>query len=180
MGVIARTSFNTGDIPTAAEWNAQFDTAYNEINGALDANNLATDAVSAVKIQNGAVSKAKLGSIPQVVAFNIPTRPNTGTAKRSIVFPWAGTITKIVYKSNTTPAPEALVFDVTNSGSTIFTASAASATGTDTYTVTTGLQNTTVAANAVLNLDIDAIGTGTAGGEPFSLNIYIDVTGSSM
>ena len=180
MGIISRTDFNTGDIPTASEWNTNFNDAYNEINGSLDANNLASDAVSTVKIQDNAVSKAKLGDIPNVIAFSIPSRPSNGTGKRSVLFPWAGTITKIVYKSDTTPAPESLVFDVNNAGNTIFTASAASASGTATYTVTTGLQNTTVAANAAITLDIDAIGTGTAGGEAFSVNLYIDVSGSSL
>jgi len=180
MGTIARDELNTGDIPTAAEWNTQFDTAYNEINGNLDANNLASDAVSTAKIQDTAVTKGKLNDIPQVVAFNIPTNLSTGTKKRQIQFPWNGTLTKITYQSETTPGPESLVFDITNAGDTVFNASAASATGTSVVSVTTGLINTAVAANALLNLDIDALGTATAGGEGFSVDLYIDVAGSAM
>ena len=92
MGTISRDTMNTGDILTAAQWNTQFDTAYNEINGSLDANNLASDAVATAKIQNSAVSKGKLGDMPQVVAFTLDSAPYVGTKSRSIIFPWAGTL----------------------------------------------------------------------------------------
>lgn len=62
MGTIARTSFSTGDIPTAAEWNTQFDTIYNEFNGSIEATNLASDAVTTIKILNDAVTIDKIST----------------------------------------------------------------------------------------------------------------------
>lgn len=62
MGLITRTSFSLGDIPSTSEWNTQFDTAYNEINGSLDSNNLANDAVSTDKIANNAVTSDKINT----------------------------------------------------------------------------------------------------------------------
>jgi hypothetical protein len=179
MGIISRVDFVEGDIPSATLWNSNFNTAYTEINGSLDSNNLASDAVTTAKIQDNAVTTDKLGDIPAVALFSVPYAYE-GTSIRTIMFPFAGTISQVSYKSGTTPSPESLVFDILNDGSTIFTASAASATGTTAVDVTTGLQNTSVLANGILTLDIDAIGTATAGGEPFTVSVYIDVSGSDM
>ena len=61
MGTISRTSGSTGDIWTAAEWNTQFDTPYNEINGNLEDVNIAGGAaIDATKIGNGDVTNTEL------------------------------------------------------------------------------------------------------------------------
>lgn len=40
MGTVSRTTLNTGDIPTAAQWNTQFDTIYGEFNGSIESANM--------------------------------------------------------------------------------------------------------------------------------------------
>lgn len=55
MAVISRTSFSTGDLLTAAQWNTQFDTAYNVINGNLDSTNIASQGVASTNIASNAV-----------------------------------------------------------------------------------------------------------------------------
>ena len=56
MAVVSRTSFTTGDIPTTIEWNAQFDTIYNEFNGNIDAANMdATFNATIAKIDENEV-----------------------------------------------------------------------------------------------------------------------------
>ena len=57
MALITRTSFSTGDVPSTAEWNTQFDTAYNLLNGSIDnANVKVSAAIDATKIGDGDVS----------------------------------------------------------------------------------------------------------------------------
>lgn len=51
MGTIARAAFTASQIPTAVEWNAgNFDLVYDAVNGNLDANNIANDAVTGAKL----------------------------------------------------------------------------------------------------------------------------------
>ena len=40
MGTVSRTTLNTGDILTAAQWNTQFDTIYSEFNGSIESANM--------------------------------------------------------------------------------------------------------------------------------------------
>lgn len=71
MGVVSRTSFSTGDIPSASEWNAQFDTIYNEFNGSIDADNLADSAVTQAKLASDAVVDVKVASGAAIDASKI-------------------------------------------------------------------------------------------------------------
>jgi len=57
---ITRTSFSLGDIPSTAEWNTQFDTAYNQINAWIDG----TDAIKATQLDvNTIVTLATNGDL---------------------------------------------------------------------------------------------------------------------
>lgn len=47
MATISRTSFVTGDILTATQWNTQFDTVYNEFNGNIENANIKSSAAIA-------------------------------------------------------------------------------------------------------------------------------------
>lgn len=177
MATISRTSFNTGDIPTAAEWNTQFDTVYNEFNGSIDSANLAANAVGSTELLSGAVTKAKLGTMEYVVSFAYnATIAATAENVRQVMFPYAGTLTKIEAKSGTVPGPQNLTIDVNNSGLTMLNASALSMTGTGMVSADgANIVNTSILANAILSLDIINYGTATGGGEPLTVNCFIDV-----
>ena len=53
-------TFSADTTASSSEVNANFDTIYNDYNGNIDANNLASDAVTTAKIADGAVTAAKL------------------------------------------------------------------------------------------------------------------------
>ena len=182
MGTISRSAFTTGDIPTALEWNTQFTTIYNEFNGSIDAVNLASNAVTGVKITDGAVSADKLGLINTTVSFsyNLPIGA-TGDSVRQMMFPYAGTLTKVVAKSSTAPSPQNLTINITDDDLTMLNASAMSMTGTTVVTLDgANIVNTSIAANSLLELDIVGFGTADGGGEALTVNLYIDVAGTEL
>jgi hypothetical protein len=182
MGIVSRSALSTGDIPTAAEWNTQFDTIYTEFNGSIEAANLASDSVTGPKIATGAVSADKLGLISTVVSFTYDFAIGaTAESIRKMMFPYNGTLTKVIAKSAKDPDPQNLVINLTNGDLTVFGASSMSMTGTDAVTLDGGsLANTTIAANSLLELDIIGFGTSTGGGEPLTVNAYIDVAGTEL
>ncbi len=60
-GTIAKPyTFTAGQTIRSSEINADFDTLYNEVNGALNASNLANDAVTTAKIADSQVTSAKI------------------------------------------------------------------------------------------------------------------------
>ena len=180
MGVISRSDFTTGDIPTDTLWNSNFNNIYNELNGSINAANLADNAVTGVKITNGAVSADKLGNTPNIIAFAVPYVFES-TNIRQVMFPFSGVLTKVVAKSAKTPSPQNLVINLTDDDVTLLNASALSMTGTNAVTLDGGsLVNTSIAANSLLELDIVQIGTAIGGGEPLTVNLYIDVAGTEL
>ena len=78
MALITRTSFSTGDVPSTAEWNTQFDTAYNLLNGSIDnANVKVSAAIDATKIGDGDVFNIYAtgttgGSTHDYLTFTLP------------------------------------------------------------------------------------------------------------
>lgn len=94
MGTISRTTkagsgtgdFAAGTTIVASEANADLNTLYNEINGALDANNLAANAVGTSEIQNSAVTTAKIAdsnvTTAKIADANV-TRAKLATNARS-------------------------------------------------------------------------------------------------
>lgn len=62
MGTISPATVSDGETIDASDLNNPINTIADEINGNLDANNLADDAVSTAKIQDGAVTNAKLST----------------------------------------------------------------------------------------------------------------------
>ena len=177
MGIISRTSFSTGDIPTAAEWNTQFDSIYAEFNGSISAANLAANAVGDSELLSASVTKAKLGVMEYVVCFSYPySVASTAQNLRQVMFPYAGTLTKIEALSGTTPSPQNIVIDVNNGGVTMLNASALSMTGTGKVSADgANIVNTSILANSILSLDIIGYGTATGGGENLTVNLFIDV-----
>jgi hypothetical protein len=182
MGTIARSTLNTGDIPTAAEWNTQFDTIYSEFNGNISDVNLASNAVTGPKIATGAVSADKLGLISIAIPFSYSASiGSTANSIRQIRIPYNGTLTKINAKSETTPGPQNLTINVRAGANTLLNASALSMTGT-TLVEKTGadLVNTTLAVDSILHLDIKTYGTATGGGVPLTVNVFMDVAGTEL
>ena len=182
MGSISRSAFTTGQIPSAVLWNSNFDDIYNEFNGSIDAVNLASNAVTGVKIVDGAVSASKLANINTTVSFsyNLPIGA-TADSVRQMMFPYAGTLTKVVAKSATTPSPQNLTINLTDDSLTLLNASAMSMTGTNAVTRNGGdITNTSIAANSLLELDIIGFGTADGGGEALTVNLYIDVAGTEL
>ena len=55
-------TFSASTTALSSEVNANFDTIYNDYNGNINSDNLATDAVTTAKIADGAVTTAKLGA----------------------------------------------------------------------------------------------------------------------
>lgn len=63
MGVITKPyTFANGNVADGTQVNANFDTIYTLVNGALDAANLAADAVGSSEIDDGSVTHAKLAA----------------------------------------------------------------------------------------------------------------------
>jgi len=62
LALINRTTINTGDVLSAANWNTQFDTAYTEINGNIEAANITDGSITAAKIANANVTAAKFAT----------------------------------------------------------------------------------------------------------------------
>ena len=60
MGLISYTNMEDGDSATANSFNERFGQIVDEVNGNLDANNLATGAVTTAKIAAGAVTASKI------------------------------------------------------------------------------------------------------------------------
>ena len=182
MGIKTRVAFTTGQIPSAVLWNSNFDEIYNEFNGSIEAANLASNAVTGVKIVDGAVSADKLGLINTTVAFSYRTSiAATADSIRQMMFPYAGTLTKVVAKSSTAPSPQNLTINITDDDLTMLNASAMSMTGTTVVTLDgANIVNTSIAANSLLELDIIGFGTADSGGEPLTVNLYIDVAGTEL
>jgi hypothetical protein len=101
---------------------------------------------------------------------------STANSLVRVMFPYAGTLTKVEAKSGTTPSPQNLVIDVNNAGTTMLNASSMSMTGTGLVSADgANIINTSIAANAILSLDILGYGTATGGGDPLTVNLFIDV-----
>lgn len=64
-GLITHTDYTSGATITAAGQNANENTIVNEFNGNIDANNLATNAVTTIKITDANVTAAKLSTVLQ-------------------------------------------------------------------------------------------------------------------
>ena len=62
MGTITGPTFTTGAIPTTANWQAYFDTLYDEFNGQIDSNNIKAGGIINADILDGTISTAKLAN----------------------------------------------------------------------------------------------------------------------
>ena len=62
MGVITGPTFTTGAIPTTANWQAYFDTLYDEFNGQINSDNIKAGGIINADILDGTIDADKLAS----------------------------------------------------------------------------------------------------------------------
>lgn len=106
MALITRPSggFNTGDVLTTAQWNNEFDTIVNCINGTIEAANIADGSITTAKILDGTISGTNLSNpfefgSAQSVCFQVASAQVTATANDD----WAGCATGVFKRiTNTT------------------------------------------------------------------------------
>ena len=176
MGLISRSDFNTGDIPTAATWNQNFNDAYNVINGNLDATNLADGAVTEGKLGAASVAKSKLGTMEYVACFSYPnTFSASGENLRSILIPYDCTATQVQFRTghdNSAFVVDIGKADINSSaiGSSFCTANVTASGSTVTVT---SLSNTFIAANTKILIAAKSYSTNC--GQPLLINLFVDV-----
>lgn len=96
----------------------------------------------------------------------------TGTAKRTFCAPFAMTLTGVKIDVATAPTGLAIIVNVRESGSGIFSARPEIAAGSKTMTAGTGvISDTAIANNAEITIDIDQIGS-TIAGAGLKLTLY--------
>lgn len=175
MGVITKpTTFVDGTIPTAAQFNGDFDTIYSEFNGNIsNANVSATAAIVESKLSfNTTTGHLHNGTDSRLISVNrafswyisgtIATGTNQGIRWRS---PRALTIVRCWLIVRTAPTGAILIVDINKNGTTIWTTQANRAQIADGATTgdTQTFDVTAIAAGDYLDLDIDQVGSTVAG-----------------
>lgn len=171
MALISRSDFIEGQVPAASLWNSNFNTAYTEINGNLNAANLAS----------AAVTKEKLNTMEYVASFTY-TLPLSASAEnlRQVFWPYTSTLTKIEliagHQSTAFGVDIGLaVMNASSIGSSFFAAGSANVTASGSVLSITGasLANTTITANSKILLSVKSISTNA--GQPLLCNLFFDV-----
>ena len=94
------------------------------------------------------------------------TALTTGTDKARFRMPFAGTLTAVKASVNTAPVGSALVVDINESGTSVLSTKLsidASETTSATAAVPAVISDSALADNSIISIDIDQIGSGTAG-----------------
>jgi hypothetical protein len=134
------------------------------------------DNLVAKSIRVGSVAGAEVALQPNALSTLsgfIAGAQTTGVKKMAFIAPYAGVITDIRAYLDTAPTGANFIIDVNKNGTTVFTtqgnrptiAAAANASST------TAPDVTAVAAGDRITVDIDQIGSGTAGSD-----LYVSVT----
>lgn len=182
MGLVTRSkTYVAGEVLKSADLNTSIDEIVNVVNGNIDSSNLASDSVGTLEIQNTAVTKGKLGTMEYVVAFTYPGGLTSSAENlRQIMFPYAGTLTKIEAISLAECTAFALdvgkaAINSSSIGSSFFTAGSASVTASGTVLSITGasLANTTITANTKFILSAKSVTSNNAG--KVLVNLFVDV-----
>lgn len=103
----------------------------------------------------------------ELLTFFIPGVLTTGAKKASALVPMAGVITDVRAYADTAPTGATLIADVNKNGTTIFTTQGNRPTVAiaGNASSTTAPDVTAVAAGDRISVDIDQIGSGTAGSD---------------
>jgi hypothetical protein len=176
MGLISRSDFNTGDIPTASRWNTDFNTAYTLLNGNIDASNLADGAVTEGKLGAASVSKTKLGTMEYVISFaENKTFSASGENLQQMLIPYDCTATKIEFRTGHDNS--AFVVDIgkadINSSSIGSSFCTASVTASGSVVTVTSLANTFISANTKIIITAKSFSDNC--GKPLLINLFVDV-----
>jgi len=175
MGSITlSTSFVDGTVPTAAQFNGNFNTIVNEFNGSISNANISSGAAIAESkvafntstghAHNG--TDAKLIAVNRAFAWYVEGNLVTGTNfGPRYVAPQALTLVKCWLIVRTAPTGAAILIDLNKNGSTIWSTQANRATiaAAATSGNTTTFNTTALAAGDYLDLDIDQVGSTVAG-----------------
>jgi hypothetical protein len=183
MGTISRTTtWSDGQILNAGDLNTELDTAYNEINGNLDSDNLANNAVNTAEITDNAVTKAKVGTMEYIVPFVYnPSIAASAENLRQFISPFAeATATKLIFGAGGDCSAFAIDIgmadmETSSIGSSFLVAGSANVTSSANFVTADGaaIQNTVITANSKIILTAKTFSDGC--GEPLWVNLYMDV-----
>ena len=140
---------------------------------------LAADAVISSKIADGTITLADVATTAKTECIMLACSDETsdleaGTDKIKFIMPYAFTLTGISASVTTAPVGATLVVDVNEAGTTIMSTNKividASETSTATAATAPTLSDTSLASGALITVDIDQIGSSTAGA---GLKVYL-------
>ena len=140
---------------------------------------IAADAVISSKILDGTITLADVSSAAKtecimLAASDESTALTVATDKVKFIMPYAFTLTGISASVTTAPAGSTLVVDVNEAGTSIMTTNKividADETSTATAATAPTLTDTALASGALITIDVDQIGAGTAGA---GLKVYL-------
>jgi hypothetical protein len=185
MGTVTKsTTFVDGTVPTASQFNGDFDTIYNEFNGSIENANIdASAGISESKISFDTTAghdhdgtDSKKISLYRAFVWYVSGTLVTGTSVGArYVAPQNLTITKCWLSARTAPTGSAILVDINLNGTTIWATQANRATITAGSTTgnTTTFDTTAITAGQYLDLDIDQVGSTIAG---VDLTIVLECT----
>jgi hypothetical protein len=123
----------------------------------------------------GLARPVDLGDLIILACSDETTDLTTGTAKITFRMPWAATLTSVRLSVNTAPTGAALIVDVNEGGTSVFSTrpqidiSAKTSVGSS---VTPVISDSALAADAEITVDIDQVGS-TAKGKGLKVALYV-------
>ena len=174
IGILVRKHVNQGVILVSVDSNPKIDQLQNVSIPTTPTNGQVLTYNSGTGVWYAATPGGGGGSSKFTRGFGIDGFATVGTNKSlPILIPSAVTIQSIKAYARTAPVGAALLFDINKNGTTIFSTPGdrlSIASGANTSTV--GTFSTSLAANDVLELDIDQVGSSTFGSD---ITIVIEV-----
>jgi hypothetical protein len=140
---------------------------------------LAADAVISSKIQDGTIALADVSTAAKTECIMLAASDETsdlevGTDKVKFILPYAFTLTGISASVTTAPVGSTIIADVHEAGTSIMTTNKlsidAGETSTSTAATAPTLTDTSLASGALITIDVDQVGSGTAGA---GLKVYL-------
>jgi len=176
MGTITRpNTFASGDTIIASEVNDDLDTIYADYSGSISNANIdASAAIAESKLSfntstghdhDGTDSKA----IPRGFAFGAIGEQETGTSVTPVLIALASqTITKAYLNIKTAPVGADFIVDININGTSIWATTQANRvtiSDGDTTGTQTSFDTTSLTEGDIITIDIDQVGSGTAGSD---------------